>query len=408
MKETSEHARMAASRLHPATARSPIYSSVGQRMKILIDVSPLRGISPELGATGVGRWIEGAVGALGDLAPEWELHLLDTAPDPSSDHQLLKGPNHVHHSVSVPGPVRRLRGWSTSPRLARALPRIDAVLGTTFVPWRLPGARSIPVIYDLSYIHAAKTGRLGQMVFLRAAMRSVVKRASAIVTISEAVKHEIVDQYGVSDQDVFVAYPGITGEPPGSVDDDLDLPSAYLLFVGTIEPRKNLSLLLETIAALRADGIALPPLVVAGGRGWRSSRDETLLRRSEKEHGTRVLGYVTRSSLPSLYRGAAMLVFPSLYEGFGMPPLEAMFYGCPVVASHRPSIAEVVGDAGMLVSPDDRSALGDAIVQTLTDPGRRADMIERGYRRARFFTWERCGETLMAAIEHRARPQVGQ
>ena len=399
---------MAASLLHPATARSPIHSSSGRKMKILIDVSPLRGISPELGATGVGRWVEGAVGALGSLAPEWELHLLDTAPDPSSDHQLQPGPNHVPHNVSVPAPVRRLRGWWTSPRLARALPRIDAVLGTTFVPWRLPGARSIPVIYDLSYIHAATTGRIGQMVFLRAAMRSAVRRASAVVTISEAVKREIVEHYGVSGRDIFVAYPGIAGEPSSSADDDLDLPSEYLLFVGTIEPRKNLSLLLETIASLRSDGIAIPPLVVAGGRGWRSTRDEVLLRRSETEQRTRVLGYVTRSSLPSLYRGASMLVFPSLYEGFGMPPLEAMFYGCPVVASHRPSIAEVVGDAGILVSPDDRSALGDAIVQTLTDPGRRADMIERGYRRSKFFTWERCGETLMAAIAHPARPQVAQ
>ena len=399
---------MAASLLHPATARSPIDSSAGPRMKILVDVSPLRGISPELGATGVGRWIEGAVGALGSLAPEWELHLLDTAPDPASGDRLSMSPNHIHHNVSVAGPVRRLRAWWTPPRLARALPRIDAVLGTTFVPWRLPGARSIPVIYDLSYIHAAKTGRLGQMVFLRAAMRSVVKRASAVVTISEAVKREIVDHYGVPERDVFVAYPGIAGEPPAPADGGLDLPSEYLLFVGTIEPRKNLALLLETIATLRSDGIALPPLVVAGGRGWRSTRDETLLRRSEAEHGTRVLGYVPRSSLPSLYRGAAMLVFPSLYEGFGMPPLEAMFYECPVVASHRPSIAEVVGDAGMLVSPDDRSALGDAIVQTLTDGGRRADMIERGRQRARFFTWERCGEALMAAIEHRAsaRPKV--
>jgi alpha-1,3-rhamnosyl/mannosyltransferase len=368
-------------------------------MKVLIDVSPLRGISPELGPTGVGRWIEGAIEALGTVAPEWELHLLDTEPN-DADDGLPSRPNHVRHNVSVPAAVRRVRGSWTSPRIAGELPGIDAVLGTTFVPWRLPGARSIPVIYDLSYIHAADTGRVGQMLFLRASMRSVVKRASAVVTISEAVKSEIVAHYGVSERDVFVAYPGIAAQPSVVAPVDLDLPSEYLLFVGTIEPRKNLALLLGTIASLRSDGVAVPPLVVAGGRGWRSSRDETLLARSERDHGTRVLGYVARSALPSLYRGASMLVFPSLYEGFGLPPLEAMFYGCPVVASNHPVIAEVVGDAGMLVSPEDRSALGQAIVQILTDRNRRANFIERGYRRAAFFTWERCGETLMAAVEH--------
>lgn len=370
-------------------------------MRVLIDVSPLRGISPELGPTGVGRWIEGAIGALSTVAPEWELHLLDTEPTVTDDG-LPPRPNHVHHNVSVPAAVRRARGWWTSPQLAGELARMDAVLGTTFVPWRLPNARSIPVIYDLSYVHAADTGRVGQMLFLRASMRSVLKRASAVVTISEAVKREIVAHYGVSEQDVFVASPGIAAQPSAVAPDDLDLPAEYLLFVGTIEPRKNLALLLETIANLGSDGVALPPLVVAGGRGWRSSRDETILARSERDHGTRVLGYVPRSSLPSLYRGASMLVFPSLYEGFGLPPLEAMFYGCPVVASDRPAIAEVVGDAGTLVSPDDRSALGRAIVRILADRTLRADLIERGYHRAAFFTWERCGDALVAAVEHRA------
>lgn len=370
-------------------------------MDVLIDVTPIIRSSSTSEPTGVGRWVSGAIMALSEQAPSWRLHLLDWTS--SLDPTFLSNANVVIHQAPISRVARRLRGFRTPRELVEQTGSIDVVLGTTFVPWKFPGAVNVPVVYDLAYIHAASTVRTGQMLFLRTVMGGELDRAAAVVTISESVKREIVERYGKRPEDIFVAHPGISGDgrtPEASNIPIPALPSRFLLFVGTLEPRKNIVALLGAISALDAAGKDIPTLVIVGGEGWKSNRSKALLQSFRQQHPTEVLGYVPAGLLPLLYSRATMLVFPSIYEGFGMPPLEAMSYGCPVVASDIPTSREVLGEAGFLVALHDEAALGAAILEVLNNQTVRDRMVSMGRRRATTFTWSRCADAVIAAVEY--------
>jgi glycosyltransferase involved in cell wall biosynthesis len=168
----------------------------------------------------------------------------------------------------------------------------------------------------------------------------------------------------------------------------LGLPEAYVLFVGTIQPRKNLGRLAEAMSFVTNAGLP-HQLVIAGKRGWLASEVETLISRSAAAERVHYLGYVANSDLPALYTGADAFCFPSLYEGFGLPVLEAMACETPVVASDSSAVPEVAGDAALLVDPTDVAAIGNALVCGLTDAPTRRELIARGRTRAARFTWER-------------------
>ena len=167
--------------------------------------------------------------------------------------------------------------------------------------------------------------------------------------------------------------------------------------MGTIEPRKNLLRLLEAYHQLRQDPPAVPRLVFAGGQGWGVRPVFERVASLGLVESVVFLGHVPDRLLPALYTGAAVFVYPSLYEGFGLPPLEAMACGTPVVVSDTSSLPEVVGDAGVLVDPGDVAALADALASLLVDPARRAALSAAGRRRAATFTWERAARQTLAA-----------
>jgi glycosyltransferase involved in cell wall biosynthesis len=163
----------------------------------------------------------------------------------------------------------------------------------------------------------------------------------------------------------------------------------YILSVGTIEPRKNLATLIEAIGILKGQGKLAHQLVVAGAKGWGKSRiAESILKWKLTESDVKFLGFIPETDLPLLYSGAAVFVFPSVYEGFGLPLVEAMACGVAIVASNTSSIPEVVEDAALLVSPYDSEAMAAGILRLLNDTPLRAALIERGLRRAQDFTWE--------------------
>jgi glycosyltransferase involved in cell wall biosynthesis len=172
--------------------------------------------------------------------------------------------------------------------------------------------------------------------------------------------------------------------------------SPFILYVGTIEPRKNLGRLLRAYTRLRAKYKTPHRLVVAGGLGWLYQDVLREIDELASEHEVIFLGRVPDEDLPTLYSLADVFAFPSLYEGFGLPPLEAMACGVPVVCSNTSSLPEVVGDAGILVSPYDIDALSEAIAGLLEDPARRSELAARGRERARLFTWERSARQLLA------------
>ena len=225
------------------------------------------------------------------------------------------------------------------------------------------------------------------------ALAPAALRADRIVVPSQHTRNDILKLLPVEPERVVVVAGGIdpifTPQPPASVDERLARvglrPGEYLLFVGTIEPRKNLARLLE---AMELAGPGIGPLVIAGGAGWNNTDIRSALARLVRAGRARDLGYVPDALRPALYAGARAFVYPSLYEGFGLPPLEAMACGTPVLTSNVSALPEVVGDAALFVSPDDVPALAGAVRRLWEDDALRADLRTRGLARARQFSWD--------------------
>jgi glycosyltransferase involved in cell wall biosynthesis len=212
----------------------------------------------------------------------------------------------------------------------------------------------------------------------------VLKRADGIIAISESAKNDAVRLLGLDPGRIEVIYPGI--DERFFHDQPAKRPKPYLLYVGTIEPRKNLDTLLDAWLALPSDSRESHDLMIAGPRGWASER--TVARLDSGIAGVVRAGYIPERDLPSLFAGASVFVYPSLYEGFGLPPAQAMAAGVPVITSNVSSLPEVVGDAGILIEPKDALALRDAMQRLLTSPSERELLGRRGRERAARFSWK--------------------
>jgi glycosyltransferase involved in cell wall biosynthesis len=220
-------------------------------------------------------------------------------------------------------------------------------------------------------------------------------RADRIIAVSKNTKKDLVRLCGVPEEKISVIYPGYNSElfRPAQIEeqvlyDKFDLKPGYILYVGTIEPRKNLVTLLEAYSLLAQRGIKAP-LVLCGPIGWKSEPFFATLRNLRSKNSVRLLGYVDEEWLPLLYNGASCFAFPSLYEGFGLPLLEAMACGCPVVTSGVSAIPEVVGSSGlMLEDPRDKNLLAEAMSRILEDKDLRARLGAEGIKQASHFTWQ--------------------
>ena len=182
------------------------------------------------------------------------------------------------------------------------------------------------------------------------------------------------------------------------------LPDRFILYLGTLEPRKNVPRLLEAYARLRRGGEA-PMLVLAGPRGWRHAAIDARVAALGLGDAVRFLGYVPASDLPLCYNAASVFVYPSLYEGLGLPPLEALACGTPVVASNASSLPEALGDAALLVDPRDPAALAGALAAALADEPLRGRLRAAGFAQARRFSWRRMAEQTLA-VYHGVRQGV--
>jgi glycosyltransferase involved in cell wall biosynthesis len=229
----------------------------------------------------------------------------------------------------------------------------------------------------------------------------MLRAAAGVLTCSEHSRGEILAAFDLDPERVVVTYYGVDerfapGPRPETLLERLGVgDSPYLLTVGKLQPRKNVEAAIRAVERLRHDH----RLVIAGARGWRDAELLELVRASPAAERIHLAGLLSDDDLVGLYRGAAVFVFPSLHEGFGFPPLEAMACGTPVVCSDRTSLPEVVGDAGLLVDPDDDAALAAAVALVLEEPGRAEDLRRRALERAAGFTWERCVDATVAAYE---------
>ena len=250
--------------------------------------------------------------------------------------------------------------------------------------------------------------------YARVMMRMSARRARRVLTVSQASKDDILYYLKVPAAKVEVIYNALDERlAVVPTPDDVDrvrqrflLTSPFILYAGNIKPHKNVDRLIEAYSMMRQRGIQDVKLLIIGDEISKYPNLRRLVHRFQLHQQVRFLGFVPDATLAVLYRLAAVFVFPSLYEGFGLPPLEAMAAGTPVITSNVSSLPEVVGDAALLIDPMDAGAIADAMARVLEQPELRADLIRRGHERLKAFSWERSVARIRDVYAELARPAV--
>ncbi len=267
--------------------------------------------------------------------------------------------------------------------------------------------RSVVTVHDLGYLYYPQAHRLLDRLYLDLSTRYNARVSTHLIADSLATKRDLIERYGTEPDKITVVYPGYdetTFQPVRDeeairvVKAEYGIAGDYVLFVGTLQPRKNLTRLIEAFADLRF-AICDLRLVIAGKKGWLYEQIFQQVEQLGLRGRVVFTGYVPEGDLPALLSGASLFVFPSLYEGFGLPVLEAMACGTPVVCSNVSSLPEVAGDAALLVDPLDVEGLAVAMGRVLGDEELRAELIERGFEQARKFSWERCARAILKVLE---------
>ncbi len=268
---------------------------------------------------------------------------------------------------------------------------------------------TVVTIHDISFEHYPQFFSPRDRLILKTLVPLSARRAAHVLTVSQHAKREIVERYGLSPDKVTVTYEA-AGEQFRPIGDPASLQAVrakyaipdgpFVLALGNLQPRKNIARLVEAFAAVSRNDISsrnvISYLVIAGKAQWRESEVHQAVQRAGLTGRVLFPGYVDDADLPALYSAATVFVYPSLYEGFGLPPLEAMACGTPVISTNAASLPEVVGDAALLVEPTDTGALAQALHDVLTQPALVADLRQRGLRRAAQFSWDRCAAETLA------------
>ncbi len=268
------------------------------------------------------------------------------------------------------------------------------------VPVGWPGP-SIVTIYDLSFLLFPRAFKVVNRIYLAATTRATARRARRVLTISENARRDIVRLLSVPKEQIDVTYPAVEERyhllPVRAVEDfrlARGLPEAFIFALGTLEPRKNVVGLLHAYARLRRPR---PPLYIAGGTGWRFSPIFDTVKQLQLTEEVRFMGFVPEDELPLWYNAARLFAFPSLYEGFGLPVLEAMACGTPVVTSTAASLAEVGGKAAVLVPPRDTDRIAQEIQRVLDDAVLRTELRAAGRIQASRFSWQTMTDQTVAS-----------
>lgn len=364
---------------------------------------------------GIGRYLANLIFALGEIHHKHTLVLIynPDLPNTRYDWQTLR------HATNIKLVSTRVRPFTLSeqvqiPRLARTL-ELDLLHSPYYIkPYVGMPCPSLVSIYDLigQRFPATLAWRTRQIQHI--AMRLAVRSATRIITLSQSARADIIAFYQVPPERIAVtpaaADPRFSPQPAeviAAVQTKHHLPARYLLYIGANKPHKNLECLICAWAHLvREDqpttGTSLAGeivLVIAGQYDPRYPAAQHLVAELGVESTVRFIQNVAEGDLPALYSGAELFVFPSYYEGFGLPPLEAMACGTPVICTNASSLPEVVGDAAIMVTPHDSSELAAAIRRLLADPALRATQRERGLRRTKEFSWHRTAEQTLQIYE---------
>lgn len=400
-----EHGRLTAVALSAVYfRRRDGHARVEGRMRIAIDYT-----AAIAQRAGIGRYTRSLVAALADLvateAPPGDTLTLYSSEPPTIERPFPRGAHiqpkvagwggHVAgnramtvlwHRLGIPLPVQTFTG------------PVDVLHAPDFALPPSLGARCIVTIHDLAFLTHPECALPSLVAYLASVVPRAVERADHVVAVSHTTADDLVRLLGVPRAKISVIALGVdpafqpVRDPVmlTAVTEHYGLAPPFILAVGTLEPRKNYARLIAAFAQAHRTPGGPRMLAIAGGTGWLTEGIHRAIAESGVAESVRLLGYVPDGDLPALYSSANVVAVPSLYEGFGIPILEAMACGAPVLASTGGSLPEVAGDAAVLVAPTDVEAMTEGLLRLSRDTDARAELAARGQARARQFTWEAC------------------
>lgn len=351
---------------------------------------------------GIGRLVRDLIAGLASVDAEHEFCLFAAGASGSP----AAFPSNFKWATTLIPPVWLARAWYRAhiPLVVESFTgKIDLFHATDFtLPPVRSGTRTILTVHDLSFVRVPDAAPSRLRRYLNQVVPRSVQRADLVLADSVATRDDLIALYNAPADKVEVLYSGVDPRyqpinDPASYDrisKRYKLPSRpYLLTVGTVQPRKNYPRIVYALQQLERLNLNLD-LVIVGQPGWLQDELYEAISRSGRMDRVHITGFVEDMDLPVLYSHALCLVFPSLYEGFGFPVLEAMASGVPVITSNVSSLPEVAGQAAILVDPYETDQIADAIQRVVTDDSLRASMIEQGFQQVAGFTWEHAARSL--------------
>jgi glycosyltransferase involved in cell wall biosynthesis len=308
-----------------------------------------------------------------------------------------------HSRWDTESPLRRIL-WEQVAQPGQ-LGEFDLYHALAFVaPLWLP-VPMVVTIYDLSFLHYPQVLTPARRLYLRAFTGLTCQRARRVIAISHSTTRDVIESLNIPADKVDVAAPGYdakvfrpyAGKELSEFRRIKNLPERFWLFIGTLEPRKNLPILLEAYANLPQS--ERPPLLIGGGKGWQYDEIFATVERRDLQHDVHFLGFVPAEELPLWYNSAELFVYPSVFEGFGLPVLEAMACGTPVIVSDASSLPEVAGSAGMCVPPHDVDAWTQALYAALTDAAWHEQARIQGFEEVKRYTWDSTAQATLRSYE---------
>lgn len=365
-------------------------------MRIGLDGFPL--LTP---LTGVGHYTFELARALALLAPSDQFELVAPGPFPNSIIEDIRRncPGNLRAVNVEATSIRRRRWWAVGLPLYLRKASLDLFHGTNYEVPLWSKRRSILTIHDLSILLHAETHEADLARRARRRLPLMARSASMIITATECVRREICEHLQVKADRVLVTpyaprsgFQAMPAEQANQSKQRLGIEDEFILFVGTVEPRKNLLAVVRAFDQILRQTSRRPQLVVAGAEGWLMDELIAFIKQSSISDRLLLTGYLNDDDLRALYSSCTVFVYPSIYEGFGLPPLEAMACGAPVIASNIATFQETLGGAAQLVEPNDVEALARTIVEILDDEDRRRALSLRGLEQAAKFSWERTAQ----------------
>lgn len=355
---------------------------------------------------GIGIYTHNLIKQLNEIDEFNEYYLIHGE---SKDTQIYKANEEILvKKYSFPKGSTAIWRYFSTPLKLKSMNQLDIVHDTYEIgplSIKMPFKRIITV-HDLSPFLFPNTFSSSNVLFHKIFFSKTLRSVDKIITVSESTKYDLVTYFNVPEDRIKVIFNGVDTKFRSLRENDVNeflkkynINFPFILYVGTLEPRKNLPTLIKAYYQLKKKNIN-HKLVIAGRKGWKYQKIFETIDKLNLKDDIIFTGYVPENDLPALYNAADLFVYPSIYEGFGLPPLEAMACGTPVITSNTSSLPEVVGDAGIMVDPLDINELAHSMHEVLTNSALKIDLRKKGLERAKMFNWEKCGRETLEVYEN--------